>query len=365
MAALVPWMLLSVCMLKTALAFHLPLNINISTKTENKFLGTGGKFAVLLRGQSFRSGKGNCDFAVRDLQLNATQSFTKMVLEPLEGHGNKVDIVVTDSDPCELTPQMVQILGLDRVVGVKHFNAANQGVSFQTSLHALEDVLGGPEQLEKYDHILIARHDLTWHGEDLYQWPSAFSQFLFADRCPDEQRADPHFGEQCVSDLFHMMPGHLYKTFSQVVFAKNTSCFDDCIDLEDVEARHLCHREGHDCRPAVEAALQAVGEKSSLAFGDGSERHLNNYVSLVPLGETPDDAPLAADAPPVNIRRVMKAERNSEVQDTFGCCFNWPDSQCCSDTMEALLTKNAPTIKDSAQVLFDKSSDKVSLAPAF
>jgi len=275
-------------------------------------LPANGRVAVLIRGQSFRTETGKCEPEARDKQLHATTTLVWKVLDPLMNkRNNKIEIVVTDSDPCDLTQEVIDLMGTDRVVGVKHFNEDNQGDSMKHSLRVFEKELGGIEAVRKYDLILIFRHDTFWHDDNVLLWPADWRKFNFADMCPDFQRKDPMFGDECVSDIVHTMPGQYYPAFSEVVQAEHThGCFDA--------------NSGHSCMAPIREALEPLGGKIGLALNFEAPnyplamtRQMNDYINIVPLKG--DD----------NLDRLEY--KHEEYAD---CCLQNPSEKnpCCAGT---------------------------------
>jgi len=283
-------------------------------------LPSGGRVAVLMRGQSFRGENGACDVNARDRQLDGTTSFVKNVLDPLnyELH-NWIDVVAVDSSNCKLTPQMIRLVDTNRVHGVGHFDSETQGLAVQRSLQYFEERLGGAEEISKYQMVLIARTDLDWKNKNIIDWPGNFSRFNFPDMCPEEQRADPKYGQHCVSDLFQIMPGRLYPAFRDAVLTNGTGCFDSCVG-EHAE----CHRVGHWCWDSVKKAVNQLQGDVGFAFHEEipdtdntqkvvPKRIAEQYLRIIPLSE------------------ILDRKSAKEAQ----CCLLTPSAPCCTNAHPA------------------------------
>jgi len=287
-------------------------------------LPSGGRVAVLMRGQSFRGESGACDTKAKDRQLDGISSFVNKVLDPLNYElNNEVDVIAVDSQSCDLTTELMEVLNATRVHGLGHVDSATQGLAVQRSLQYFEKRLGGAKAISKYNLVIISRFDLDWWGKSITTWPGDFSRFNFPDMCPEEQRADPQYGEHCVSDLFQVMPGRLYPAWSKAVLTKGSGCFDSCVGRENTLD---CHRVGHWCYDSVKKEVDHLKGQVGFAFHAEipggkmalPERRLQHFLRPIPLSLTKSRA------------TVKEA----------GCCLINPKGVCC-DTSEVSIEKKA------------------------
>jgi len=221
--------------------------------------------------------------------MRATSSLVTTVLNPLADNlQNWMTIVATDSDPCPLTPTLMKAVNSSRVRSVAHFNEDSQGKSFHHSLVHFEKSMGGIDEISSFQLVLVLRHDIRWTGTTIDTWPANFSRFNFPDFCPKAQREDPLYGNECVSDLFYMMPGRLYRTFREIIMTDGNGCFDSTDQCEG------CHENGHYCYPVMKDAVETAGGELGFAFSadlpdvtstDSTPRVMDQYLHLTPLGD--------------------------------------------------------------------------------
>lgn len=218
-------------------------NLQIDMAKMHRGLPKHGRVAILFRGEGFRDikhpkPKPFCVKEAKKSQLHYTQTFMSNVVEPLEAHGNELEIVFTNI-PCKMNKDLVDFLGKKRVVKVAEFDSETQGDNMRQAM----DVFNTTLDAKAYDLVIIVRHDLVWKIP-ISDWDVDFEEFLFMAHC--ELGAGKIVdGDFCVFDHFQFMPGQLFETFHEVV--SESLCFKDI--------------HGHDCyRPTKAAVEKAQGQ---------------------------------------------------------------------------------------------------------
>lgn len=251
---------------------------------------TGKKFVILLRGQSFRyrsesdglQRHGCQDWAEAD-QLALTTSFVNNVILPLEEADNQVQIVVTDcneehkSEPCHLTPKLMEVLGKDRIVGTKFFDPAGQPYNIRNAIEFLKETFGGGagDLPEKADFLLVARHDLHWMV-NIKDWAVDYDKFNFFARC-EEHSGKNVGGENCVWDTIHFMPTRLFSIFDATVGP--TACFPNLPE----EKLNGYNGHGHACYAPITEALANTTGDASVGFITGRRHRVRGLTGVVDL----------------------------------------------------------------------------------
>lgn len=227
-------------------------------------LPSGGRVAVVIRGEVFRGEQGPCDDSefVRQNQEKATNSLISEILDPLQNDlKNEVHVVITDSSNCSFSNELQQTIGVNRVLGMHTFAGITQGQSVQNALSLFEESVASRQlAVEDYDWILMVRHDTVFDQHVSWWSTSNISKLSVAHKCPFDTMQDPFFGWQCVDDQLFAMPGFLWKTFRDVVKSESPNgCFDECGPGVPSTQSLSCHTEGHWCLPPLQKALEPLG----------------------------------------------------------------------------------------------------------
>lgn len=226
-----------------------------------------GRVAVMIRGQTFRAkpNLASCNEDVHGKQFNATRSMLKHIIQPLELHGNRVDIFVQESPPvtklpaeCSKPPPFWENLFrqtpkppdpacvdrdstcrdqsnkelfelfLPRNVTMKRFLAGAQGDGMRKFMNFVIEAGGGVDRIGSYDLVIVTRHDIIWE-QPIEAWSANFSKLNFASPC---EREGPcrcaHSPRTCVHDMLHTMPGKSFAKFDREVGRDMCFCFKDC-----------------------------------------------------------------------------------------------------------------------------------------
>jgi hypothetical protein len=251
-------------------------------------LPSNGRVAFLVRGEAYRLGGRNLDTAQAGgcqeggvkSQKQATYSLLKLLVQPLEERGNKVDMFVTETSgvqvPCPLVAGLHAMYEGNRsrtAVFRTTVRMASQADSMRFALDFLKQRAHGRVE-SVYDLVLIVRHDMVW-TEAIDKWPSPadFSKFSFFSAC-EKRSGDP---ENCVSDTLLLMPGSLFPAFDSVAGSEGSKCF----------VASFRHGSGHECSGAV---TKATGQSPSLVTDyvpRGSVRRPNPLGWLI--GTPPDE----------------------------------------------------------------------------
>lgn len=288
-------------------------------------LPSKGRVAVLLRGETFRAkpNLGSCRERVRDRQFNATNSIIRRVVEPLEAHGNVVDIFMQDAPAAERLPadcykeksifdMLGEKMGLapkkteeeelrcvdtdstcrenatrdlfslyqPRNVTVKKLKAGAQGDGIRKFLNFFNEAVGSAKRVAQlYDLVIVTRHDLTWEAP-IDTWPANFSQFNFASRCEREGPcACSERPRECVHDILHVLPGSMYERFDQEVGTKMCFCFKNC--KPEIPKVLFVPQSGHGCFSQM---ANSFGEENVGFATDWVPRFLlrehNNFANI-------------------------------------------------------------------------------------
>jgi len=223
--------------------FSNALRIAVAPTEEN--LPQNGRIAILVRGQAFRSkhlAKG-CDLNWQNVQHEATDSFIRNIVEPLEHSGNKVDLFILNGDTsCEAFQSLIPKYG-DRIVSVMEVETQNQGDNMRKTLNQFKDKVGSPDQIAKqYGVVMIVRHDTIWKM-NVDSWPTVdFNKFNFFSLCPKDVKG---FSGLCVNDIFYMMPAAWFNAFDAVVGTRG--CFKNGASSRFTEEQS----SGHGCWPGI------------------------------------------------------------------------------------------------------------------
>lgn len=246
----------------SALAFWLP---SVLALVKHEMLRSGpphkSSILILLRGQTFRETEHDERLACKDFarpsQLNNTISVVKKIIEPLEQLGNQVDVISTDA-PCSLTKEVNALYG-ERIVASASFKCGGQAENMRRALDTLNTKCGGAEKVsEKYDYVLVLRHDGRFVLE-FDDWQADWSTINFFARCEDDPPPSKAMGSQnCVWDTVHLVPGKLYETFNSEIGQRR-----DDIMVDGEKRRFKCFWEeadpnghGHACYYPLLTALQ-------------------------------------------------------------------------------------------------------------
>eukprot|EP00928_Gymnodinium_smaydae_P056406 TRINITY_DN3979_c0_g1_i1.p1 TRINITY_DN3979_c0_g1~~TRINITY_DN3979_c0_g1_i1.p1 ORF type:complete len:303 (+),score=24.43 TRINITY_DN3979_c0_g1_i1:41-910(+) len=194
------------------------------TTGEPRNIPTGGRVAVVLRGEPFRNplNKQPCKSECRDHQLNASQTVVTQLIEPLETvWKNTVDVfnVACGEAPCGMTPDEELVLASTSQRKVRttfvssgsYFSGA-QGACVQRALDFLDSESGDASQ---YDLIMLIRHDMEW-VDSISSWSTAdFAGFNFLSPCEEGALGESVPGKfyPCVNDVMQVFPGRLYKAW--------------------------------------------------------------------------------------------------------------------------------------------------------
>jgi len=237
-------------------------------------LPRSGNVAVLLRGQTFRYGRftDSCNPEGRLCQYEATRSLMTNIVQPLQELGNAVDLFVTDQ-PCDMAHALHKVYRagrLLRTLRTKEFCSTGQLFDLRETLSFFEQQAHRTLLAERYELIIVTRHDIVWKQPFLRYSPILnVSNFNFASPC--EKSATITRGEPCVSDILHMMPGHLYAGFSQLI-RHNTSCMATL---------------GHGCLKPALGIAQPLGATVSFALWaeprEPKVRGPNEWYSICPV----------------------------------------------------------------------------------
>jgi len=243
-------------------------------------LPNNGRVAVILRGEAFRNGGRNLDWDsqagcqpdARGWQEMATRSFMEMMVQPLEAHGNEVDLFVTETSgqgkPCEMTDSLRTLFEEKPTAStassgrIKAFapiaRLEGQAESVRFALDLFKNSSSAPEA---YDLILMVRNDMIWTLA-VNDWPppADFSKFAFLSLCqgsaggPDDW-ANHKFDRShasCVNDVLLYMPGSMFAALDGVVGKPGAKCFEP----------DFRHGAGHEC---YEVIADAIGEPPTFA----------------------------------------------------------------------------------------------------
>lgn len=278
-----------------AVAFWLPSYVALVTRDlSHSGPPHNSNVVILLRGETFREEEHgerfSCNEFARPSQLNDTISVVQKLIEPLEQFGNKVDVVVTDH-PCPLTKEVIEIYG-KRVVASASFQTAGQAENMRRALDTLNAKCGDAEEVsEKYDYVLVLRHDARFVLE-FDDWKADWSTINFFARCEDTA-AKAYGGDNCVWDTLHVVPGKFYDIFNRVI-----GCEREVVTVDGEKRAFQCFSEGHDpnghghaCYYPMLAALQETDKKAKLGliFDERFRvRAPNPYLGLkLPHGDMP------------------------------------------------------------------------------
>jgi len=209
--------------------------LRIGVAPTEKNLPQNGRIAILVRGQAFRSGtySKSCELKWQNEQHEATDSFIRNIVEPLENNGNKVDLFILNGDTkCKEAFQSLITKYGNRIVSVMEVDTRNQGDNMRKTLNQFKDKVGSPDEIAKqYDVVMIVRHDTIWKT-NIDSWPTAdFNKFNFFSLCEAGGRRGM---DHCVNDILHMMPAASFNEFDSVIGQPN--CFPD-----------FGHGYGHGC----------------------------------------------------------------------------------------------------------------------
>jgi len=228
-----------------------------------------GRIALLLRGQPFRSGlrfAEGCQNTAVDAQLRSTASLVRHIIEPLEGIGMQVEIF-TVLPRCSLNSQLQGILQEKRIVKALTRRTETQSENMRLMLDTFKRKAG---KAEKYNLVIVTRHDMRWH-KSILRWPTAnFTGFNFFSRC----EKTPYV---CVHDALHMMPGSMFKVLDRAVGKYH--CF------------HSEESHGHGCLKYVSPPLMAgqVHVATDWVFQKNCRDHSD--IGGIQFAGSPEDAP--------------------------------------------------------------------------
>jgi len=240
--------------------FSSALRIAVAPTEEN--LPQNGRIAILVRGQAFRSEhlSKSCDLEWQNKQHEATDSFIRNIVEPLEHNGNKVDLFILNGDAsCEAFLSLIPKYG-NRIASVMEVETRNQGDNMRKTLNQFKHKVGNPDldQIAKqYDVVMIVRHDMIWKM-NVARWPTVdFNKFNFFSECGVS--GVQHTFDHCVNDIFHMMPAASFNAFDAVIGTPH--CFRG--------AEHLNAKEeftnGHGCWRGI---ADKIGEQQMTFITD-------------------------------------------------------------------------------------------------
>lgn len=222
----------------------------------NSALPLGQKFAILTRGQAFRSWnkearkRNTCTDISEKYQMNWTATFVENVIEPLESTGNKLQLFVTDA-PCKFNEKLVEQLGgSKRVAKTVYFDAEGQGDNFRKALNILNDEYGGVDNVAKeFDYVMVVRNDLEWDArlDDLQINYEKFNMFALSNKFNPNRG-----GWNVVLDTVHLMPARFYPAFDSSI--GTIDCF------------RLPSGDGHPCYETFDKAIKNVSEDAEIGF---------------------------------------------------------------------------------------------------
>lgn len=320
-------------------AFQLSGALTVANRSQ--LMPTSKRVAIVIRGEAFRgeytSSSGvrtrlGCRRCAKQIQMDATNSLINQVIMPLESNGNTVKVIVTDviftdeaphrpldlhqfhnlrpddwtedifeaaseaqalSDqamkqammktyskkigPCSLTSQIIDALG-DRVVDTHYLNSSGQADDMIQALNSFQNDYGGAGHVvNKFDYVLVVRHDLLWH-KSIIDTQIDFDKVNFFARC--EQNAPEKMGgPDCVWDIIQWMPSFLYSAFSSVIgtgFEPGDSkgCFDTNADPAG---------PGHPCKRILQQEMKNTNINAKIGFMTdiiSFARDHNDYISF-------------------------------------------------------------------------------------
>eukprot|EP00930_Biecheleria_cincta_P035818 TRINITY_DN24614_c0_g1_i1.p1 TRINITY_DN24614_c0_g1~~TRINITY_DN24614_c0_g1_i1.p1 ORF type:complete len:288 (-),score=40.96 TRINITY_DN24614_c0_g1_i1:88-909(-) len=211
-----------------------------------------GKYAVILRGQTFRAGGrwgASCTPDREVQQMQMANSLVNFVLAPLESaSGKPVDLFVTMS-PCGLNGKLQQTYGTNRIQRMQEKTFLDQGTGYRGSIDLFKQFLAEEQApATEYGLIIVTRHDMRFK-QSIANLVADWSIPNFLSQC---EFSSTH--QDCVNDAMQSIPGAAFHTFDNAVGLQCGCLKAGCNDQWD---------HGHMCKPVLEGAGLRVGFMTS------------------------------------------------------------------------------------------------------